>query len=79
MKTTLPEVGKKAVLPQIVLNLPYGRHMTLTRVFGVNENAIQVHNDEDIELLGQDLIGSSPIRWRVQMASPGTRNGHTRS
>lgn len=62
MKTTLPEVSKKAVLLQNVLNTPYGRHVTLTRVLGVNENVIQVYNDEDIELLGQDLIGSLPMR-----------------
>lgn len=36
--------------------------MTLTWIFSINEDIIQINNDENIELLGQDLIN---ITWKL--------------
>ena len=56
METTLLEVGKKAVFPQFLENPSDGIDVSLVWVLGVDEDVIEVNNDEDIELLGQDLV-----------------------
>ena len=56
MKTTLLEVGKKAVFPQFLENPSDGVNMSLAWVFGIDEDVIEVNNDKDIEFLGQDLV-----------------------
>ena len=56
MKTTLLEVGKKAVFSQFLKNPSNGIDVSLAWVLGVDEDVIKVNNDEDIEFLGQDLV-----------------------
>ena len=52
------------------MNLLYSRHMTYNGVYGINKNLIQIYNNKNIELLGQNLIKSLLIYWRVQIATP---------
>ena len=56
MKTTLFEVGKKAVFPEFLKNPLDGINVSLAWVLGVNEDVIEVNNDKDIEFLGQGLV-----------------------
>ena len=56
MKTTLLEIGKKAVFPQFLENPSNGIYVSLAWVLGVDEDVIKVNNDKDIEFLGQDLV-----------------------
>ena len=49
MKTTLFQVGKQAVFPKLSKNLPNNFHVTLTDVFGINQNVIEIYNDENIK------------------------------
>ena len=56
MKTTLFEVGKKAVFPQFLKNLSNGIDVSLAWVFGVDENVIKIKNHKDIKFLSQILV-----------------------
>ena len=56
MKLAFFQIGKKLILEQKIKYLLHGLYMTVVFIFGVNEDVIQVNNDKNIELLGQDLI-----------------------
>ena len=56
MEPTLFQIGKKTIFPQNIQHPLHGLYMALAAIFGVNEDVIQVNNDKNIELFGQDLI-----------------------
>ena len=56
MKTTLLEIGKKAIFPQFFKNSLNGINISLAWVFGIDKDVIKVNNNKDIKFLGQDLI-----------------------
>ena len=56
MEPTLLQIGKQAIFPQNLQDLPHGFHVTLTLILSVDEDIIQIHNDKNIELLCQDLV-----------------------
>ena len=56
MKSILLQVGKKSVPPQNIQHPPYSLYVTLAQIFDIDENVIQVNDNKDLELLGQDLI-----------------------
>ena len=56
MEPTLLQIGKQAIIPQKVWYLLHGFHVTLTLILSVDEDVIQIHDDEDIELFCQDLV-----------------------
>ena len=56
IKSTLFLINIEAMFPQNIQHLPYGLYFTLARVFGIDEDIIQIHYDKDIELFCQDLI-----------------------
>ena len=56
MKLTLLEVGKKFVFSQFFENTSNGIDVKLIWIFGMDKNIIYINNDNNIELLGQDLI-----------------------
>ena len=49
MKTTLFQVGKQAVFLEFPKNPQDSFHVTLSGVFGVNQNVIEVHDNENIK------------------------------
>ena len=49
MKTTLFQVGKQAVFPEFSEDPPDSFHVNLAGVFGVNQDVIKVHDDENIK------------------------------
>ena len=49
MKMTHFQVGKQAVLPEFSENPPDSFYMTLTGVFGVNQDVIKVSDDKNIK------------------------------
>ena len=49
MKMTLFQVGKQAVFPEFSKDLPDSFHVTLAGVFGINQDIIKVHDDENIK------------------------------
>ena len=56
MKPTLLEVGKQAIFPQYIQDLPHGFHVIPSLILSVDEDVIQIHDDKDIKLLCQDLV-----------------------
>ena len=56
MEPTLLQIGKQAIFPQNLQDPPYYFHVTLTLILSVDEDVIQIHDDEDIELFCQDLV-----------------------
>ena len=56
MKTTLLEIGKKAVLLQFLKNPLNNIDVRFAWVFDVDEDVIKVNNDKDINFFGQDLV-----------------------
>ena len=56
MEPTLLQIGKQAIFSQKIQYLPHGFHVTLTLILSVDEDVIQIHDNEDIELLCQDLV-----------------------
>ena len=56
MKSTLLQVGKKPVPPQNIQHPSYSFYVTLTRIFDIDNNVIQVNNDKNVKFSGWDLI-----------------------
>ena len=56
MKTTLIEVGKKVVFLQFGQHLSNKIDVSLARIFGIDQDVIQVNNYKNVEFFGQDLI-----------------------
>ena len=56
MKATLFENGKKAVFPQFVQHPADSIDVSLARIFGVNQDIIQINNHKNVEFFGEDLI-----------------------
>ena len=56
MELTLLQIGKQAIFPQNLQDSPYCFHVTLTLILSVDEDVIQIHDDENIELFYQDLV-----------------------
>ena len=56
MELTFLQIGKQAIFPQNLQEPLYYFYMTLTLILSVDEDVIQIHNDEDIELFCQDLV-----------------------
>ena len=56
MKPTLLQVGKQTIISQDVQDLSHSFHITPSLILSVDEDVIQIHNDEDIELLRQNLV-----------------------
>ena len=56
MKPILLQVEKHAIFPQKIQHLVYGLHKTLTLIFGIYKDVIQIYNDKNIELFGQNLV-----------------------
>ena len=59
MKTTLFQVGKQAVFLEFCEDLPNSFHVTLTGVYGINQNVIKVHNDENIMFFRLNFVDVS--------------------
>ena len=56
MKPTLLQIGKQAIFPQNLQDLPHCFHVTLTLILSVDEDVIQIHYNKDIKLFCQDLV-----------------------
>ena len=56
MEMTIFQIGKKIILLQKIQHPLHGFQMTLVFIFGVNKDVMQVNNDKDIKLLGQNLL-----------------------
>ena len=56
MKTALLQVGIQPVFPQNIQDPSNRVDVGLSRVLSVDEDVIQIHDDEDVEFLGQNLI-----------------------
>ena len=56
MKSTLLQVGKKPVPPPNIQHPPHSLYVTLARILGIDKDVIQINDDENVKLLGQDLI-----------------------
>ena len=56
MKLTFLEVGKERILLKLVQNLVYGLNMRLPRVFGIDQDIIQVYDNKDIQLFSHHLV-----------------------
>ena len=56
MKTTLLELGKKAVFLQFLNNPLNDIDVSLAWVFGVDEEVINVNSDENIKFLRHNLV-----------------------
>ena len=52
MKTTLFEVGKKAVFPQFVQHPAESIDVSLAYIFGVDYDIIKVNNYENVKFFG---------------------------
>ena len=59
MKTTLLEVGKKAIFLQFFENSLNSIDVSLAWVFGLDEDVIEINNDKNIKFLGQDLVNKA--------------------
>ena len=56
MKLALFKVGKKAIFCQFFENLLNGIDVKLVQDFDVDKDVIQINNNKNIKLLGQDFI-----------------------
>ena len=56
MKSTFLQVGIQQEFPQLVENSMYCLDVAFALILDVDENIIQIHNDEDIELFRKDFI-----------------------
>lgn len=50
MKSTLFQICKKAMLSELIEDPPNGFDVALAWIFGINQNVVQVHDDEYVEL-----------------------------
>ena len=48
MKPTFLQVSKKRMLLKLVQNPAYGLNVRLPKVFGIDQDIIQVYNDKEI-------------------------------
>ena len=48
MEPTLFQISKQAIFPQNLEDLPHCFHVTLTLIFSVDKDVIQIHNAKDI-------------------------------
>ena len=46
---TLFQVSKQAVFPEFIKDPPDSFYVTLAGVFGINQDVIEVHNDQNIK------------------------------
>ena len=51
MEATFLQIGKKPVFPELIKDPAYGLHVWLAWVFSIDQNVVQIHNDEDVELV----------------------------
>ena len=56
MKSRLLQVGKQRELPELLQHPSYGRDVSISVIISVDQDVIQIHNDEDVELLRKDLV-----------------------
>ena len=56
MKLTLFQIGKQAIFFQKVQYSLHGFHVTLSLIFSIDKDVIQIYNDKNIKLFCQDLI-----------------------
>lgn len=56
MKSALLKAGVKAVFSQFVKNPLNGRNMCMTWVINIDENIIEINDNKDLKLFGQNLI-----------------------
>lgn len=56
MKTILLQIGKKPVSSELIKDPAHRLHVLLARVFGIDQNIIQIYDNEDVELLSEDLV-----------------------
>ena len=56
MKSTFLQIGIQREFPQLIKNPAHCLDVTFALIFSIDENIIQIHNDEDIELFCKDLI-----------------------
>ena len=56
MKSTLFQVDKKSMPYQNIQQPSHSLYMTLALIFDIDEDIIQINNNKNIKLLGQDLI-----------------------
>ena len=69
MKPTLLQVGKQAIFLQDIQDLPHCFHVTLSLVLNVDKDVIQIHDNDDIELLCQDLVDTTlEAYWDIRLS-----------
>ena len=56
MEPAILQIGKETVFPKVFEYLLNGFDVSLAGIFSIDQDVVQVYNDKDIELLGQDLI-----------------------
>ena len=56
MKSTLFEIGKKAMFPHFLKNLSNGIDMELAWVFDMHKDIMKINNDKNVKLLDRNLI-----------------------
>ena len=59
MKSTFLQVGKQQKLPELLQYPLYGWDVPISVIISVDQNVIQIHNDENVKLLGKDLVDVS--------------------
>ena len=52
MEPALLQIGKKTVFPKVLEYPPNGFNVSLTKIFSIDQDVVQVYNDKDIKLLG---------------------------
>ena len=63
MELTLLWIGKKAVFPKVLKDSSNGFDVALAWVFGIDQDVVQVHNDNYIELFRLGSYKCSPRSW----------------
>ena len=56
MKSTFLQIGIQQEFAQLLENPTYCLDMAFALIFGVDEDIIQIHNDQDIEFFRKNLI-----------------------
>ena len=56
IEPTLLQIGKKIVFLEVFEYLTNGFYVSLAEIFDVDQDVVQIYNNKDIKLFGQDLI-----------------------
>lgn len=70
LKSTFSHVDEKLVFLEPIQALAYDLHMRPTRVFSIDQNIIQIHDDKNVKLFGKNFINialeASWSIWKIE-------------